>query len=170
MGRNRSFTIKESLSELEGKKSKITGYKTSLKLKALLLIKSEKYKTLQEVADILEIHYATLQRWLVVYKQEGLDKYLSSLTRNKPSKILPAEIQEELSRKLGSKDSPFSGYVEVQEWLEAEHGIKIQYQWLWKFMTTKLNSKLKVPRKVNIKKDPQAEDSFFKTARSLEPG
>ena len=164
MGRHRKFIIEESLSELEAYKSTISDYKSSQQLTSLILIKSEKYGTLSEVSSHLGIHYATLQRWLKRYREKGIEDLLRPLTRNKPSKFITPEINKALAERLRSKENPFSGYVEVQEWLLKTYGVKIEYKWLWSYMTTKLNSKLKVPRKVNIKKVDGTEDSFFKTA------
>ena len=93
-----------------------------------------------------------------------INQLLVPIKRNKPSKIITPEIYDSLESRLTDPDNPFSGYVEVQEWLQKEHDVEIEYQWLWKYMKTKLNSVLKVPRKSNIKKNKEAEDSFFKTA------
>ena len=164
MGRHRKFTIQESLKDLESYKAQVTDYKSSQQLNALLLIKSKEYNTLEEVASHLNVHYATLQRWLKRYRELGIKSLLLPLTRNKPSKFITPEIHKQIETRLYSKDNPFSGYVEVQQWLLETHNVKIGYKWLWRYMTTKMNSKLKVPRKVNIKKAEDSEDSFFKTA------
>ena len=164
MGRHRKFQIDHSLEVLKSHKAEITSFKSSQQLNALILIKSGQYGTLEEVASHLGISHRTLHRWLKRYREDGLERLLSPLTRNKPSKIITPEIHRALEQRLISKDNPFSGYVEVQQWLENTYQVKIGYKWLWAYMTTKMNSKLKVPRKVNVKKDPDAEDCFFKTA------
>ena len=163
MGRHRKFNIDQSVEDLKSYKVKITDYRSSQQLNALILIKSDEYTTLEEVASHLGVSHRTLQRWLKRYREHGLERLLSPLTRNKPSKVITPEIHKELEQRLLSKDNPFSSYVEVQQWLEKTHHVKIGYKWLWAYMTTKMNSKLKVPRKVNVKKQPDAEDSFFKT-------
>ncbi len=163
MGRARSFEIKENLTELESYKSKVKDYRSSQRLKSLLLMKQEE-KTLVEIAVLLEIHFATLQRWIKSYQTNGIEIFLGGIKRNKPSKLITPVLHMEIEQRLKNSRNPFSGYVEVQQWLLKEHGVEIEYQWLWKYMTTKMDSKLKVPRKTNIKKDPQAEESFFKTA------
>ena len=165
MGRHRTFTIKESLEDLESFKSKITDYQSSQQLTAFILIKSEHYNTLGEVSSHLGIHYVTLNRWLKRYKEVGLEQLLLPITRNKPSKVITPEIHSALESRLYQSDNPFSGYVEVQQWLWDTYGVKIGYKWLWAYMRTKMNSRPKVPRKTNIKKERDAEDSFFKTAK-----
>lgn len=166
MGRRRNFEITEDLSELENYKLKVKDYRSSQLLKALLLLKQEE-KTLVEISVSLDIHFTTLERWIKSYQTKGIEKFLGGINRNKPSKLITPSIHQEIEDRLKSSRNPFSGYIEVQQWLFKEHGVEIEYQWLWKYMTTKMNSKLKVPRKTNVKKDPQAEESFFKTASNV---
>ena len=165
MGRHRAFAIKESLEVLKQYKARVTDYQSSQRLMALMLIKSEQYDTLDKVSTHLGIHYATLQRWLKRYREHGIDQLLLPLTRNKPSKIITPEIHMALEARLQQSNSPFSGYVEVQQWLWDTYQVKVGYKWLWAYMRTKMGSRLKVPRKTNVKKEQGAEACFFKTAR-----
>ena len=126
-----------------------------------MFIKSNDFKTLSAVASHFNVHIATLQRWLKRYKEQGIEKLLSPMTRNKPSKFITSEIHQALASGFGASNNPFSGYLEVQQWLLETYGVKIGYKWLWAYMRTKINSRLKVPRKTNIKKEPDAEASFF---------
>jgi transposase len=164
MGRKRNFIVKESVDYLESLRSKVKDYQSSQQLNCLLLLKTGKYKTLAEVSNHIGVHYSTIQRWLAIYKTHGIDKLLAPQTRNKPSKFISPEIHMALEARLRSKENPFSGYVEVQEWLEKEYNVKIGYQWLWRYMRIKMDSSLKVPRRVNIKKEQGAEEAFLKTA------
>ncbi len=127
MGRHRTFTIAESLEELETFKAKVNDYQSSQQLNALILIKSEHYKTIEEVASHLGVHYATVQRWLKRYKEQGIEHLLSPLTRNKPSKFITPEIHQALESRLRDGNNPFSSYVEVQQWLLDTYQVKIGY-------------------------------------------
>lgn len=166
MGRRRNFAITEDLLELENYKLQVKDYRSSQQLKALVLLKQEE-KTLVEISSCLDIHFTTLERWIKSYQTKGIEKFLGGIKRAKPSKLITPGIHQQIEERLKSSRNPFSGYVEVQQWLLKEHGVEIEYQWLWKYMTTKMNSKLKVPRKTNVKKEPQAEESFFKTTSNL---
>lgn len=168
MGKKREFEITESLDELRIYTQKVKGYKTSKRLESLILIKSEKYKKLEEVASHLSITRRTLLNWINQYKEGGIDLLISPSTRNKSSKIITPKIHQDLEKRLYSAETPFSGYVEVKEWLLKEYNVEIEYQWLWKYMKTKMGSVLKVPRKTNIKKDPEAEADFFKTTGTVQ--
>jgi len=125
MGRQRKFKIDQSVEHLKSYKAEITDYQGSQQLNALILIKSGQYATLEEVALHLGVSNRTLQRWLKRYREDGLERLLSPLTRNKPSKFITPEIHQQLKQRLGSKDNPFSGYVEVQQWLEKTHHVKM---------------------------------------------
>lgn len=89
---------------------------------------------------------------------------LSPQTRKKPSKIITPQMYIAIEEKLKSKDNPFSGYVEVQEWLKKEFNVDVKYKWLWAYMRSKMKSTLKVPRKTNAEIASGSEESFFKTA------
>lgn len=167
MGRKRNLTIKEDISELKSYKTKTLDYNSSKRLEALILLKSNEYKTLEATAEHLGVNYTTLCKWIKRYKDKGIDGYLAKFTTSKESKIITKEAHEALEKRLHDENNPFSGYAEVQQWLRDGFGIEIEYQWLWKYMRTKLNSRLKVPRKVNVKKEEGAEASFLKNAVAL---
>jgi len=164
MGRVSQIEIQEDLNTLESYKKKVSSYKMSQKLELLFLVSSKEYQTLDSIAKILSIDYSTLHRWLKDYKNNGIDSYLSPSKRNRSSKLITPAIHKELESLLNSETVQFNGYKDVQQWLAVNHGVKIQYQWLWKYLTTKLGTTLKVPRKSNIKKDKEASAEFFKTA------
>lgn len=163
MARKREFVIKESFEELNAFKPLIDNYKKAQRLNALILLKENPKAALPSVADRANVHSRTLDGWIKIYKDQGIEKLLSTETRNKPSKIITPEIHAAIEEKLKDEEQPFSGYVEVQEWLKEQFEVDIEYQWLWKYLRTKFNTRLKVPRKVNIKKKEGAEATFFKT-------
>lgn len=68
--------------------------------------------------------------------------------------------------RLKDPNNPFSGYVEVQKWLKDKFGVEIEYQWLWKYMRTKMGTGLKVTRKNHAKKVPKSGEVFFKNAEN----
>lgn len=168
MGRTSTIKIKESLTSLHHYKSKVSSFKSFQKLEVLLLIESGNFKSLGAIAKHMSIDYSTLHRWLRTYKEKGIEYYLSPSSRNKPSKLITPEIHDELEKLLRDEHSKFNGYKDVQQWLEVNHGVKIQYQWLWKYLTTKLGTSLKVPRKSNVKKDKEASAEFFKTPQDVQ--
>ncbi len=167
MGRNSQIQIKETLGALNNYKTFVTSYKSSQKLELLLLIQSGNSTSLSAIAAHLSIDYSTLHRWLRSYREKGIEAYLQPSKRNRASKIITPSIHKELEELLRQERAVFNGYKDVQHWLEANHGVKIEYQWLWKYLTTKMGATLKMPRKSNVKKDKEASAEFFKTAQDL---
>ncbi|SHM71686.1 hypothetical protein [Chryseobacterium polytrichastri] len=131
MGRRRNFEITEDLSELENYKLKVKDYRSSQLLKSLLLLKQEE-RTLVEISLSLDSHFTTLEHWIKSYQTKGIEKFLGGINRSKPLKLITPSIHQEIEDRLKSSRNPFSGYVEVQQWLLKEHGVEIEYQWLWK--------------------------------------
>ncbi|MEM6722375.1 MAG: winged helix-turn-helix domain-containing protein [Bacteroidota bacterium] len=168
MGRTRQTEIKESLSTLDSYKQKALNYKASKKLDLLLLISTDTYGTLEEIATHLSISIATLHRWLYKYRAVGINQYLSPEIRDRNSKLITPDIHRALADRLHDPEKSFNGFKDAQDWLKQEFGLDIEYQWLWKYMTTKLEAKLKVPRKTNVHKDEEASADFFKTTVSAE--
>jgi transposase len=68
-----------------------------------------------------------LQRWITTYKNNGIEQLLNPVKRDKPSKIITPEIHNALESRLTNPDNPFSGYVEVQEWLKKKYGVDIVF-------------------------------------------
>lgn len=163
MARLREFKIIESFEELNSLKSTINKYKTAKRLDAIILLKDEPTMSLSSISKILKISARTLSEWIKIYKENGLEALLAKETRNRQSKILTPEIHKKLEEKLNDELNPFSSYVEVQEWLKEEFEVHIEYQWLWKYLREKFNTRLKVPRKVNIKRNEEAGSAFLKT-------
>jgi transposase len=166
MGRTRQTQIKECLNTLNSYKQKTLNYKSSKKLDLLLLISENLYDTLEEIAGHLSISIATLHRWLYKYREVGIDQYLSPEIRDRDSKLITPKIHQALADRLHDPEKSFNGFKDAQDWLKQEFDLDIEYQWLWKYMTTKLEAKLKVPRKTNVNKNQEASADFFKTTVS----
>ena len=165
MGRRLTIQINESESELlliQRTKNDLRSFK---KLECLLHIKRKSYTKLEAVAASVSISGSTLDKWLRIYREKGITDYLAPIKGKRVSKLITPEIHKGLLKRLQSQDNTFSGYWDAQQWLKSQYGVEIQYQWLWKYMTTKLGAKFKVPRKSNVKKDVQVVEAFKKTTR-----
>ena len=114
--------------------------------------------TLAEVAEAVGCARSTLQVWVELYRQGGLATVTS---REKPgassSPMQDAVLQQQLRENLAS--GTFRTGPQMRRWLEEKHGIALSvqavYYWLKSF-----GAKLRVPRPVHIKKNPQAPAAF----------
>ena len=164
MGRVAQIRIMETVTELQYLIKRQKTLKAEKRLRALVLIKQNKFGTQQEIADHLGVTRRTLVNWLSQYRNDGLDGYLPKTSRNKPSKIITAEIHKSLEKKLHDANDPLLGYWHAKQWVWEQHSVEVQYHWLRKYMINHFKSKLKRARKSNIKKDEQAVEAFLKTA------
>ena len=97
------------------------------------------------------------------YRTDGLEGLLSKSNYHREPSSITKEIHEGLASRLNDPHTPFAGYWDAQRWVKEQYGVDIGYSCLYKHMTTKLGSKMKVPRRSNVKKDKEAEKAFLKT-------
>lgn len=159
------FDIKESLAELKKSRSKQPTLLKQKRVDCLILLKTSKFETRQELADHLRVHIRTQERWLSKYREGGIAGLLADEPKIRTSKIITPQIHNALETKVYSSDSPFLGYWEAQQWVEKTFNVQIEYHWLRKYLITHFKTKLKSPRKSHYKKDEQAIEAFFKTAK-----
>ena len=162
------FVIKESLSELKTLRAKQPTLSKQKRIDCLIHLKTCKFETRQELANYLGVHIRTQERWLTKYREQGIAFLLADEPKVRPSKIITPEIHDALKAKVNSSGSPFLGYWEAQQWVEDTFNVKIKYHWLRKYLITHFKTKLKSPRKSHYKKDEQAIEAFFKTAKHVQ--
>ena len=163
MGKRANLEILETENELKKLISKQIKQKNKDRIRSLLYIKTEKYGTREELCSILGYHIRSMERWLAKYKEGGMQMMLIPDVLERKSKIVIPEIHDGLSKRLNDPQIGFSSYVEAQQWVEEEFGVKITYHWLREYMVKKFKTKIKQPRKSHIKKDDQAVEAFLKT-------
>jgi putative transposase len=95
------------------------------KLRTIYLLKTQKVKTLTHIAQILGRHSSTIELWIKLYREGGLNKLLENKSPQLFSEIPDWAIEQLL---VEFKDEVFlpKGRV-IQEWIEQKAGIKINY-------------------------------------------
>ncbi len=156
MGKLSPLNIRESVETLKKIVSKQTSLKREKRVRALLYIKQNKFKTRQLVADCLGIHVRTLERWMNKYKSGGVEELLYDKPKNKRSKIITPEIHEGLSKRVHDPNNPFLGYWDAQRWVNETYGVNVKYQRIREYLQQHFKTKLKSPRKSHYKKDAEA--------------
>ncbi|WP_228061305.1 helix-turn-helix domain-containing protein [[Phormidium] sp. LEGE 05292] len=159
MARTLSVRITETAEELE-KRLKVNS-KGSGKERLLMLywLKQGLVKSRKELAMRLDRNEATITRWVSLYKKGGVKALLKVSHPPGNKAIVPPAIVEKLKEKL-QQPQGFKSYLEVQQWLEQDAGVKAAYQKVHKLVRYRLKAKLKVPRPSNKKQHPQAEEHF----------
>lgn len=165
MGKKAELLIKESLVELQKIRKQQKTLTNRKRIIALLRIKESRDATRKELADFLCLNVRTVERWIKIYREDGIEKLLEVKPRKKSSKIISNEVHQELSKKLNDPHNAFLGYWEVKDWLDQNFDINVKYHTIRKYLITHFKTKVKRGRKSHVNKDPQAIEAFLKTAR-----
>ncbi len=157
--------ILETESELKRLLSQETDGRIKEKLQALYWLKTKKLYTIIQIADLLGCHRVTVQRWIGEYRQHGIEAILKRKKSPGRPRLVPPEIVNKLEIELTEPEGFFS-YGEVQQWLQVFYDLKVKYRTVHQLVRYRLKSKLKVPRPVNIKQNPEAFKEFKKNLSS----
>ncbi len=157
--------IKETEEELNSVYHKLKDQRIKLKVKALIFFKAGNFKTQEDLAFRLCIGPATLRRWLKKYSNKGFENYIKEPVRGKPKSVVSKDLHKALENKLQDFENPLQSYLDAVKWVKETYNTEIKYHTLRNYLINHFKTKLKVPRKSHHKKDEQAIESFFKTAR-----
>lgn len=164
MGKKADITVNESLAELKFLYKKARNYKYKLRIKSLILTKTNKFKTRKDLSIHLGIGLRTLYNWTYKYQAEGLNSMLNSTSGGSHNQVVSIEIKESLKEKLNNSKDPLQGYNDAVEWVKNKHNVDINYHTLRSFMIVNFGTKLKQPRKSHYKKNEKAFEAFKKTS------
>src|SRR5512143_848123 len=161
MSRPLTIFIIETADELKQLRNAQQKAKLKERLQALYLLKNERAKTLQDVADFLGRSRSTIESWLALYRKKGLLGLLAWNYHGGQPPAIPEPVLTELREKL-SQPHGFKSYGEIQQWLKEEYGLEIHYKTVHQTVHYKLKAKLKVARPTHIKRDDMAVVEFKK--------
>ena len=164
MGKKADIVIKESVEELDILYKKTRDYKKKLRIKSLILTKTNKFSTRLELSNHLGIGLRTLFDWTNKYQKQGLNSMLSSTSGGARNSVVSDSIKKSLESKLNNSLAPLQGYHDAVLWVKKKHNIAMNYHTLRSFMIVNFGTKLKQPRKSHYKKDEVAFEVFKKTS------
>jgi len=174
MASPKTFKIKESESEIK-KLIKSNGAMIGKRLQALLLFKRNQDVGMSKraVADKIGVNHNSIQTWRTAYIEGGIKSLMEhSNTGYKPSKITKKQ-EHALGKQLNNPSNGIVGFIELLDWFNKRFQTDINYKTFHGFVVRKFKAKIKVARKVHIKKDQKAVDTFKKTslnsAKTLSP-
>lgn len=153
MGNRTRPIIHEDHQTLQRRQGKERDAERKRRLQMLVLFSSEQAPTRKAVAEHLGVNRETITRWLESYEQGGIERLLKNEPRGrKPGqRLLPPPVFKAVERRLNSTRG-FGGYVELQQWLNSEYGLEVNYKSLHGLVHYRLKAKLKVPRPEHPKK------------------
>ncbi len=158
-----NIPVKESVAELKQLQKKHPGKFKIFQM--LLLLKKQNSTSKNQLAVLTGASDKSIQTWRTKYVRGGLDTLLSD-TRggNKMAAITPVAGQK-LAVRLNDPKEGFRSFIEIQQWLETEFNIVMQYHAVNKYVKRKFGSSLKVSRKSHVRKSPTDEVVFKKSFR-----
>lgn len=166
MGKHISFKVIESSSQLRSMIRKESNSKNILRLQSLLHIKEKTFKKQTDLASHLGYNVRSMELWLKVYKDEGIDAMLiGSKPRKAKKRKISKAVHDGLSKKLNDSFEGFGSYVHAVEWVKEHYGVSYPYSTLRDYMIDIFGTKIKQPRKSHIKKDPEAQADFLKLTK-----
>jgi transposase len=158
-----SIEVKESLEELALRLRQAEPSLTKERLQVLYWLKQETAPSISAIAKALGKHRGTLQQWLSIYRDEGLEAMLEIKKSPGRVRVIPQWAEDALAKRLQEPEHGFASYGEVQQWLSETLGIEAQYHALYQMTRYRLQAKLKVARPQNSKQNPQQRESFKQT-------
>ena len=129
------------------------------RLQALWLIRQG--KPMAETAEVLGVHYRTVQEWVSWYRQGGIDALLKH--RHGGSRIHPRRLSDEQEAELKRKAD--AGEIHRIEdgvqWAQENHQVGYTY-WGMRHVFVRLGLRQKVPRPRNPKASEADQEAWKK--------
>ena len=151
--------IKESAEQLKAQMNKQFKAKGRERLQALYLLKSDQCQQIIEIAKIIGRSRSTIHRWLHDYQQGGLAQLIGPGKKPGRKPKIPDWAIAKLEKRL-QQPRGFKSYLEIQQWLESECGIKVRYHVVHELVRYRLGAKRKRPRPVRQNQDAEAVEDF----------
>jgi putative transposase len=160
---NYQHVIQETPSELKKLQTQQKALSRFRKMQGLYLLKTGEVKTVTHLADYLGVHRVTIQKWLKIYRQEGVSGLLREAEDQggRPKQLEDSAIAH-LQERLSQEEQGFRSYGEIQKWLKENYQIFLNYKTLYHLVKYKLKAKLKVPRRSAARKNEKEAEDFKK--------
>jgi transposase len=160
-GRPFRVTVTESLEQLEKTLRHARSASQKERLQMLVWLKQGKVSSRFELAERCNRDKATITRWISRYRQGGLNALLKKGTAAGATRKIPPEALERLKARL-AKAEGFHSYIEIQQWLEHNCQLTVEYATVYRVVRYELKAKLKVPRPRARQQDPKKLNAFKK--------
>lgn len=136
------------------------------RIRMLQLIKKGKIQSKDALAEVLSVSNHSIHRWRTHYRQGGTVALFEDKRGGYKKAAINGAVYRAVEKRLSSPRDAFRSFVELQQWLEEQWGVRMQYQALWKFVGTRFGAKLKVARKSHIHKSEVLVEDFKKNRRA----
>ncbi|MBD1939181.1 helix-turn-helix domain-containing protein [Microcoleus sp. FACHB-68] len=163
-----SIYVKESLDELAERLRQAKGPRDKERLQVLYWLKQDNAPSISAIAKAVGKHRNTLQTWLSMYRDGGLEAMLETKKSPGGVRVIPQWAEDALAKRL-KQSNGFASYGAVQQWLAETLGVEAHYHAVYQMTRYRLKAKLKVVRPQNYKQDSQQRAAFKQTSQTTAP-
>ncbi len=162
-----SIEVKESLEELVERLRQANTASAKERLQVLYWLKQENAPSISAIAKAIGKHRNTLQTWLSLYRDGGVESMLEIKPSSGGVRKIPQWAEDALWKRLQDPEHGFGSYGQVQQWLAQTLGVEAEYHAVYQMTRYRLKAKLKVARPRNNKQNLEQPEAFKKTLQTI---
>jgi transposase len=129
------------------------------RLQALWLIRQG--RSMKEVAQIVGVHYRTVQEWVAWYRKGGVEEVLHHRHggHGGPKRRLTSQQEDELKEQASQGE--IRAIWEAVDWVDKQFGVKYTY-WGMRGVFQRLKLRSKIPRPSSPQASEEAQEAWKK--------
>src|SRR4028118_2085890 len=158
-----SIQVQESLENLAEQLRQAKTPTIKERLQVLYWLKQEHAPSISAIAKAIGKHRSTLQTWLSMYRDGGMESMLEIKKSPGGMRVIPQWAEDALAKRLQDPNHGFQSYGEVQQWLAETLAVEAEYHAVYQMTRYRLKAKLKVARPQHYKQDNEQREAFKKT-------
>lgn len=161
-----AIEVKESLDELTQQLCQVKSPSAKERLQVLYWLKQDNAPSISAIAKAVGKHRNTLQTWLSMYREGGVEAMLEIKKSPGGVRVIPGWAEAALAKRLQEPEHGFASYGAVQQWLAESLGVEAEYHAVYQMTRYRLKAKLKVARPQNSKQDSEQRETFKKNLQT----
>jgi transposase len=132
------------------------------RVQLLYLLKTKQAQTVQAAASLLGRNRVTLQEWMGLYRNGGIEQLLKRKPQSGRPRAIPGWAQRALEKQLKEPEG-FNSYGDICQWLKTDLGITAKYTTVYKHVHDRLGASPKVSRPQSQLQSEAAKQAYKKT-------
>lgn len=158
-----TISVREKLSELRTLQRQYPGKYKAIQM--LILLKQKGLLSKDVLAAMTGASTQSIHTWRTKYRSGGIEVLLQESRGGHKKAAITDKVHQQLGKRLTNPKEGFRSFIEIQQWLEKEFGIEMEYHAVNKYVKRKFGARLKVSRKSHVQKSPADEAVFKKPIR-----
>jgi transposase len=154
--------IQESETDLKQLLSQQKSASGKERIQLLYLLKTKQAPTVQGAASLLGRNRVTLQEWMSLYRNGGIENLLKRKPQSGRPRTIPNWAERALDKRLQTPEG-FNSYGDICQWLKSELGISAKYTTVYKLVHGRLGASPKVARPQSQLQSEEDKQAYKKT-------